>query len=171
MIRLKGKVLAAVSAVAATAALAVAGVTAASASAVPQPSWAGIQHFQLMTTSATSKTESIIATGSVFTAGGVDYQGNKTDLVVFPGGTFRIRHSSGKGTQKFNPKTCLGVISLHGTYSLGHGSGKYAAISGHGTYQLSILLVGARNAKGKCSQAKPPVAYQQIIKAQGPVKL
>ncbi|MGD0376796.1 MAG: hypothetical protein ABSB01_19695 [Streptosporangiaceae bacterium] len=171
MISFRSKVLAVACAVAATATVAVAGLTAASASPAPRPSWTGIEHFQLMTTSATSSKESIIAIGGVFTAGGVDYQGNKVDRVVFPGGTFKIRHSSGKGTQNFNPKTCLNVISLHGTYSLGHGTGKYAGISGHGRYQLSILFVAARNSKGKCSQTKPPAAYQQIIKAHGPAKL
>ena len=45
------------------------------------------------------------------------------------------------------------------------------ASSGHGRYQLSILFVAARNSKGKCSQTKPPAAYQQIIKAHGPAKL
>jgi len=42
---------------------------------------------------------------------------------------------------------------------------------GHGKYQLSILFIGARNSKGKCSESKPPVAFQQIIRAQGPVHL
>jgi hypothetical protein len=35
----------------------------------------------------------------VFTTGGVDHDGSKVDRVVFPGGMFRIRHFSGKGTQ------------------------------------------------------------------------
>jgi hypothetical protein len=39
-----------------------------------------------MTTSATAKTISVIATG-VFTAGGVDHMGSKVDTLVFPAGT------------------------------------------------------------------------------------
>ena len=171
MVKFRSRVLAMVSVVAAAAAATVTGLTAASASPATAQSVSGIQHFQLMTTSASSTKESIIALGGVFTAGGVDHPGNKVDKVVFPGGTFRIRHSSGKGTQHFNPNTCLNVISLHGTYKLLAGTGKYSTLSGHGRYQLSIVFVAARNSAGKCSQRKAPVAYQQIIRASGPAKL
>jgi hypothetical protein len=124
-----------------------------------------------MTTSATSNRSSIIAHGAVFTAGGVDIQGNKSDTVKFPGGTFRIRHSAGKGPQHFNPRTCLMQISQHGTYTLGHGTGRFKGISGHGKYHFTILAVGARNAKGQCSQSKAPATFQQVINAQGPAHL
>jgi hypothetical protein len=33
------------------------------------------------------------------------------------------------------------------------------------------MFVAARNSVGKCSQKLTPVAFQQIIKAQGPVSL
>jgi hypothetical protein len=168
--KFSSRVVALASVTAAAGALALAGVTAASASTV-RPSWSGIEHFQIMTTSATSNKESIIALGSVFTAGGVDHAGSKIDKAVFPNGTFRIRHYKGKGTQHFNARTCLGVISLHGTYKLEDGTGRYAGIRGHGTYRLSIVFVAARNARGKCSQKLPPAAYQQVIKAHGPVRL
>ncbi len=50
-------------------------------------------------------------------------------------------------------------------------TGRYAGLGGHGTYQLSILFIGARNSEGKCSRTKPPVAFQLIIKAHGPAQL
>ena len=177
MQKYRNKLIAAAGAVVAAGAVAVTGLTGASAAAIRpaapavRTSVSGIEHFQLMTTSATSNKESIIALGSVFTAGGVDHAGNRVDRVVFPGGTFRIRHSAGKGPQHFNARTCLGVIHQHGTYKLSHGTGKFAGIRGHGRYRVSIVLVGARNANGHCSQSKPPVAFQQIIKAHGPVML
>ena len=127
----------------------------------------GIEHFQLVTTSATATTQPVIATG-VFTAGGVDHQGSKTDTFVFPGGSFKVAHSQGTGTQNFNPKTCLNTVRVHGTYKLFGGTGKYAGIGGHGTFHLSILGIGARSG-GKCTMHKPPVAWQQIIQASGPV--
>src|SRR5690348_9662802 len=127
----------------------------------------GIEHFQLVTTSATAATQGVIATG-VFTAGGVDHQGSKVDTFVFPGGSFKVAHSQGTGTQNVNPKTCLITVRVHGTYKLFGGTGKYAGISGHGIYHLSILGIGARSG-GKCTMHKPPVAWQQIIKAAGPV--
>jgi hypothetical protein len=159
---------AAIGAVSVAAMLSSAGLAAASTRA-SAPAAHGTEHFQIMSTSATASTNSIIATG-LFTAGGVNHPGNTTDTAVFPGGTFKIAHSPGKGTQSFNPETCLLTLNLHGTYTVGHGTGQYAGISGHGTYQLSILAIGARSG-GKCSQSKPPVTFQQIIKASGPVAL
>lgn len=168
MVRISSRILATGTAIAAAGAIALTGLTAASASPAAGPSGSGIEHFQLVTTSFSGNNESIIATG-MFTAGGVDHSGNRVDTVVFPNGAFKITHSKGKGPQHFNPKTCLAVISQHGTYSLSDGTGKYAHLSGHGTYHVSVMFVGARNSKGKCSQR--PTAVQQIITAQGPVSL
>jgi hypothetical protein len=33
--------------------------------------------------------------------------------VVFANGTVSVKHSPGKGTQSFDPKTCLLTISFH----------------------------------------------------------
>jgi hypothetical protein len=152
---------------AAAAAVAVSGAGLAVASTHAAVS--GTEHFQLMTTSATSSESSLIARG-VFTAPGVDHSGNKVDTVDFPGGSFKITHSNGTGTQHFDPKTCLLTVARHGTYKLLGGTGKYAGISGSGKYQFSLLAIGARSG-GKCTQAKPPVAFHQVINASGPVSL
>jgi hypothetical protein len=96
--------------------------------------------------------------------------GDKVDTVDFPGGSFKIAHSNGTGTQHFDPKTCLMTISQHGTYKLLSGTGKYAGISGSGKYQFTALGIGARSG-GKCVQSKPPVAWHQVINASGPVSL
>ena len=169
MFKLRSKILGAMSVVAVAGALAATGLTAASASQAAGSS--GFEHFQLVTTSAASNApESIIASGA-FTAGGVNHPGNKVDTAMFPNGTFKIAHSNGTGTPRFNAKTCLGTIVLNGTYRLSGGTGAYAGISGHGIYRLNILIVSARNSAGKCSHKLPPTAFQQIIKAQGPVSL
>lgn len=161
------KTLAAViGAVSVTAALSAATLAAAS----PRPALSGTEHLQLMSTSATAKTSSIIATG-VFTAGGTDTQTtSSTDAVKFSNGTFVITHSKGTGTQSFNPKTCLLQVNLTGTYTLGSGTGAYAHLSGSGTYQLSILAIGAKSG-GTCSRTLPPTSFQQVIRASGPVTL
>jgi hypothetical protein len=161
------RLLAAASTAATAAALTVSGLAAASAAT---PAASGTERFQIMTTSSSGRAPAAFVATGVFTAGGVDHQG-KADVIVFPGGSFKIHHSRGHGKQSFNPKTCLLVISLHGTYKVGSGAGKYAGISGHGTYHLSIMAVSARTAKGKCTQKAPPVAWEQIIKASGPVTL
>ena len=113
----------------------------------------------------------MIASG-VFTASGVDHehQATNTATFTFSNGTINLKHSNGTGTQHFDPKTCLLTISQHGTYKLVSGTGKYAGISGSGTYQLSILGIGAKSG-GKCVQNKPPVAFHQVINASGPVTL
>jgi hypothetical protein len=170
--RFGSRIVAVAGAVTAAGALTFAGLTTASAGTARHHGViSGIEHFQLMTTSATSNKEKIIALGKVFTAGGIDHEGSKVDRVVFPGGTFKIRHSRGKGKQQFNPRTCLAVIQLHGTYKLFRGTGNFAGLRGHGKYQLSIVFVAARNSRGRCSEKKAPVAYQQVIKAHGPVSL
>jgi hypothetical protein len=61
-------------------------------------------------------------------------------------------------------------VNLHGTYKLLGGTGAYKGITGSGTYKLSILGIGAKSG-GKCSRTKPPVAFQQLIQASGPVTL
>ena len=123
-----------------------------------------------MTTSATSNTLGAIETGSVFTGAGVDHSGNTVDTLVFPAGTYKTRHGAGTGTQTLNPKTCLLRVSLHGTDTTFGGTGKFRGISGHGTWQASVLAVYARSA-GKCSTTKVPLAFQEIITGSGLTKL
>ena len=169
MMKFRSKILGGISLVAVAGAVAATGLTAASASQAAGSS--GFEFFQLVNATVANNAPSSIIARGVFTAGGVDHPGNKVDTVVFPNGTFKIAHSNGTGTPRFNPKTCLGVFSLNGTYRLSGGTGAYAGIRGHGIYRLNIMEVAARNAAGKCSNKLPPTAFQQIIKAQGPVKL
>ena len=131
----------------------------------------GTENFQMMSTSATSPSASVIASG-VFTAPGVDHesQTGNTATFTFANGTLTVKHSRGTGTQTFDPKTCLLTINQHGTYNLTGGTGSYAGITGSGKYQLSILAIGASSG-GKCSKSKPPVAFHQVINASGPVTL
>ena len=157
-------VIGAVSAIAVLGGTAVAGASA-------RPAASGTEHFQIMRTSATASSASIIGYG-LFTQGGtstgVSGSGSKS-TVTFPNGTFVITHS-GTSTQHFNPKTCLLQVSGTGTYTLGSGTGAYAHLSGSGTYKLSILAVGAKSG-GTCSKTLPPTSFQQVISASGPATL
>jgi hypothetical protein len=74
------------------------------------------------------------------------------------------------GTEPVDETRCLAAIHLRGTYTLGHGTGRYGGISGHGAYKTSILAIGQK-VHGTCSQSRPPVASQLIINASGPVSL
>jgi hypothetical protein len=158
----------------AAAALAVSGVTAASAAAAARPSAAraavtGTEHFQLVSTSATATTGLVIAYGA-FTSHAVDHMGTSVDRFVFAGGSFKVFHSPGSGPQSFNAKTCLLTATIHGTYRVFDGTGRFRGISGHGHYLVTILGIAARS-KGACSMSKAPVAYEQTIRASGPIKL
>jgi hypothetical protein len=156
---------------AATAAAAAAMIGGAGlASASTHTGVSGTEHFQMMTTSATSNASSVIASG-VFTAPATDREGpNNLGTFTFSNGTIVVKHSNGTGTQHLDPTTCLLTVNEHGTYNLVKGTGAYAGITGSGKYQLSILAIGARSG-GKCTQSKPPVAWHQVINASGPVSL
>ncbi len=159
-------IISALTATAAAAMLGGAGLAAAST----HTAVSGTEHFQMMTTTGTGSTGSVIASG-VFTAPAVDHEhSNNTSTFTFSNGTILIKHSKGTGTQNFNPKTCLLTINEHGTYKLVSGTGAYAGISGSGKYQLSILGIGASSG-GKCVQNKQPVAFHQVINASCPVSL
>jgi hypothetical protein len=130
----------------------------------------GTEHVQIISTSPTSPLASVIVWGPV-TAAGVDHQGNTVDTVVFPGGTWKVQHSNGTGPQTFNPKTCLFTANQHGTFKVLGGTGKYKGISGHGTYTVSVVGIGAKTKKGACSQTAAPVAQHVVVNASGPIKL
>lgn len=160
----------AVTAVGAAAAAALWLAVPAGAAPTGRTAVSGIEHFQLMTTSATATTVPVIAYG-VFTAAGVDHTGSNVDTLVFPNGSFKINHSGVPTKQKFNTKTCLLTVTGSGKVTLFGGTGAYKGISGKPVAVLSILLIAARTSTGKCSMTKPPVAFQQLIRASGTVTL
>ena len=153
----------------------ISGTSLAAASARPaspaSSAHSGIEHFQAMSTSATARPGSLIATG-VFTAGGIDIvKGSKTDKFQFPGGSFTVIHHAVHTKQALNKKTCLFTLSQRGTYKLSRGTGRYARISGSGKYVLHILAISARLSSGRCTFMLLPRTWQQVITAQGPVRL
>jgi len=165
------RLMAAAGSMLAAGAIALSGIVAAAAAPHAARSGAtGIERFQAMSTDPTGAKTTVIARG-VFTAGGVDITtSNTTDTFKFPNGTIRVRHSAGTGPESFNRHTCLITVHQHGTYRLVGGTGKYAGISGHGRFRVDVLAVGARS-HGKCTQNKPPVAFELLIRASGPVHL
>lgn len=159
------RLIAAAGTIVAAGTIAVSGLTAASAAS---PAVSGTEHFQLVTAKNTTNNGPVIAYG-LFNAGGKDkVTGSNTDTFVFSGGTFSVHHSNGKGSQHFDPRTCVGLINQHGTFSLSKGTGKFAGISGAGTYHLRIVLIAGR-AGGKCTHK--PIASQTIIQATAKVHL
>ena len=62
------------------------------------------------------------------------------------------------------------MITQPGTYQIIGGTGRYAGISGDGTYQLNLNLVAGRS-NGKCSLAKGPDGPAELLRLSGPVRL
>ncbi|HEY1323375.1 MAG TPA: hypothetical protein VGF32_24165, partial [Streptosporangiaceae bacterium] len=130
----------------ALAAIATAGITATGvtvASAAPAAA-SGTEYIQVMSASVAPGPASAIARG-VFTAvGQARLGGARAGTIRFPGGTIVLNHRPAKGSSRFYPAGCLSVISQSGSYRIVRGTGRYAGISGHGTYQLSLEIVAAR---------------------------
>jgi hypothetical protein len=170
MLRNNHRIIKAAAGAFAAAALAITGVTAASAAVTPRAAATGTEHFQLVSASGTATTGLVIAYGA-FTGHAVDHMGNTVDRFVFSGGgSFKVFHSPGSGPETFNPKTCLLTATIHGTYRVFDGAGRFKGISGHGRYVVTILAIAARS-KGACSMSKAPVAEEETIHASGPIKL
>ena len=142
-------------------------ITAASASTMSASTRSATEHFQFVGISAASPRATAIAWG-VFTAGGTINL--NSGLIRFRPGTFRAIHHQTSSMSQLNRRTCLLVSVEHGTYKLADGTGRYRHISGRGTYTSRVRAVLRRNAKGRCSQSKPPRTFQQSIRARGPIR-
>jgi hypothetical protein len=143
-------------------------LTAASASQSATPT----EHFRVISTTATSRHLSMVATGH-FTAGGYERPGKlvnqrAADRVVFPSGRFTMhRHVTHQSVSL--PKSCLFTEVLRGTYWLGSGTGRYKKIHGSGNFDLQITGVIKRS-HGVCSATGKMSAYQRITYASGPAR-
>jgi hypothetical protein len=111
----------------------------------------------LMGTSAKSGLLSVIATG-VFTDGGTV----STGALRLGGGELRLSSSGGPPTIRFSKATCLQRLVAHGTYSFGHGTGKYRATTGSGKFTTIVREVFAHKATGSCRLVRP-LAFQMIV--------
>ena len=101
-------------------------------------------------------------------AGGRTNLNTPVGVLHFPHGSISaFPHATSTVTQ-VNRHTFRLAIVQHGTYRR-RGAGRYAHLTGHGTFAAHILAVLRRNKKGRCSQSKQPQALQQVINAHGPV--
>jgi hypothetical protein len=155
-------------AVLAVAAAAIAGGSgAASAAASPVQVHSSAEHFRIVSTQVASRRLSVIATGT-FTAGGYETPRHGEDVIVFPGGTLTLKLSENSGSGSAS-STCLFTQTGRGRFTIGHGTGRYAGITGSGKARTSSIAVTARNAAGKCIHLNHPVAYQAMITANGSI--
>lgn len=70
-------------------------------------------------------------------------------------------------TDHINKVTCHATITDTGNYYLGGRNGRFAAVTGHGTYRASDEAILPRSAKGACSMSVEPFEVGTIV-ASGP---
>jgi hypothetical protein len=104
------------------------------------------EYFHVAST-APSGPGTIIITG-VVDAGGTEHPGRAIDDATFAGGGFRIDHSAGHPSARFNAETCVGTINQTGPFSVIDGTGRFAGLAGSGTYVFHALYTTARDARG-----------------------
>jgi hypothetical protein len=89
----------------------------------------------------------IIITG-VVDAGGTEHPGRAIDDATFAGGSFRIDHSTGHPSARFNDQTCVGTINQTGPFTVIDGTGRFSGLAGSGTYVFHALYTTARDVQG-----------------------
>ncbi len=150
-------------AVLAVSAAAIAG-GAGAASAAASPVHSSGEHLRIVSTQSASHRLSVIATGA-FTAGGYEIPRHGGDVIVFPGGTLTLRLSENHGTGSVS-STCLFTQTARGTFTIGHGTGQYAGITGSGKARTASILITAKKG-GRCLRTDD--AYQAITTANGTI--
>jgi hypothetical protein len=155
--------LAAATTLACAAVLAGGTVVSAQASTAAGPNVGGSERFRIISVAASSRRLSVLATGA-FTAGGYEVPGQVTDLratdkMVFPNGTFLITRRITRQVLPLPTSACQVSETIHGSLSIGAGTGAYRGISGGGGFLLLISGV-LRKSAGECGG--PMTAYQAI---------
>jgi hypothetical protein len=146
-----------------------AGVTAASAAPAASHAASGTEYIQVMSASVTPGPASAIARGVFAAAGQARLGGARNGTIAFPGGTIVLSHRPATNSSRFYPGGCLSLVSQSGSYRIVRGTGRYAGISGHGAYQLSLEIVAAR-VGGHCSSVRPPLGQQELLRLSGPAR-
>jgi hypothetical protein len=111
-------------------------------------STAHTEYFHVVSTKP-SGPGTIIVTG-VVNAGGTEKPGRAIDGATFPGGSFRIDHSAGQPTARFDAATCVGTITQTGPFEVIDATGDMGGLAGSGRYVFQALYTTARVA-GHCS--------------------
>jgi hypothetical protein len=145
------------------AAVAVLGVSA-SAVARPGKGHSHLQRFVILQTDPNANTQVVVAGGPIH-ARGVDTPTDDThDVFAFPKGTVSVTHVAKHTHQSFDPVNCYGRVTERGTYRITGGTGAYANVRGHGTYEAEINIVG-------CDENSAPDVLSVVVKAHGPLFL
>ena len=108
----------------------------------------------------------IIVTG-VVNAGGTEKPGRAIDGATFTSGSFRIDHSVGQPTVRFDSATCVGTITQAGPFKVIDATGGMRGLAGRGRYVFRALYTTARVAS-HCSSTM--TAYTETIEGVATVQ-
>ncbi len=144
--------------------LALIGLTAASAAAGTRPP--ATEHWEAMSTNATSAVATLIARGPLTVGGTVNLL---TGKAVLPGGKLTLSHHQLHSKTTFSSRTCLTTLTSSGTYKITAGTGKYSDVRGHGDYRLVAYAIVAK-VDGKCGTKVVPYAQETLLTASGPIQ-
>ncbi len=116
------------------------------------------------------------ASGVVNTEGMVAVGGpaTGTSSLDFRAGTLTVRHTeTSGGTHSLNPKTCVVSFSEGGIYTVLGGTGKFSGATGHGKYQIRVIIKIQRLKNGACntSQSAQPISGRASFLAYGPLSV
>jgi hypothetical protein len=136
----------------------------------------------VMTTSSRGKDPTYALTASgVFTGSGTFRgigNGKNSSTAKLAGGSYVVDHPQDKAkkvSESVDQKSCKVKLVEKSPYTIGHGTGKYAGISGSGVALVTETYKVSRLADGKCNgsvSAKPKDGtLHTTIKAVGPVHL
>lgn len=156
-------------AVAVTVGAALSALSAPTALAAPAAGAPSAKEYFLI--AATSPTRQAVVAHGAFVAAGPDVSVGDRDVLHLSGGTLSITHPDNKAHQRFkyDPKTCFATSTTTGTYTLGRGTGRYARVTGHGSYLVVAQGILARTESGKCNLNVAPTSEVGYVTASGPV--
>jgi hypothetical protein len=103
----------------------------------------------------------------------VEHASTTSGTFVFSGGTIRIRFVHGATNAKPDPAACRATIYARGTYAITGGAGRFAGITGKGTYRERRMLIGKRRANGACiaDRRATPKSVTAVATMSGTVSL
>jgi hypothetical protein len=130
----------------------------------------GTERFQI---TIANNNEAVVAHGLFTDAGSDETSNTNYDVLVLSAGEVRLTHPDSKVTYSnfhINNNTCFATITEQGAYTLGHGTGAYAGVHGHGTYNAKIQAVFAMSS-GVCNGDSAPTGETGVINAHGPAFL
>ena len=146
-------------------------VTSSGAAATPAPKAASQIEYFLITGSGNH--EVAIAHGAFVGGGRDDASHESYDVLHLGHGTLRVTHPDSQShfTQHLDPKTCFATFTITGKYTVGHGTGRFAHVTGHGTYVVRDQAILARTKSGACDENADPTVDVFVARASGPVHL